>query len=1022
MVKQLYFLSIYCLLFSLSMSGQEAKWHLQFNQIASDKGLSESTNDFVYKDHLGSVWISSLEGLNRFDGRRIKVYKSDAKDSRTLYDSNIQSPFFEDNNRDIWFTTVNSIHTYRRKYDDFNRYFINYKGGIFNNAEYTAFFLEQNRWLWVQASDSLFRFDTKYPPQYKGENSQFMHKLQAARFVVDTFKSGKVKRIIACYWTYRKGIEVINYNEQSQFVDSQTFFTGEKETKLPAFTIKKAIIENDSLVWLSAMVGLVAFNPHKPQAFRVYKIQPNNLAIQSISLLLNSQVLASTTDGQFFIFDKKKEIFSILRPQSKIGETSTPIMPTGANGVYFDRSNYLWLSAHHKGIFFANFNQYAFRKILPAANLALSIEHIIEDKKRRIWVNSYAKQPISLCFTQNGNITTYQNLPPKSKFHATLNGQIWNLSEYGITQKLDTLVQNFQNFKTIPFNLYDAAQSDEYSFLIATNKGLLHFNSKTKEQSFIQGLNYFATNIHKDINNRYWVGSLGKLICYQINEAKLQKKIKEISNIETVSQFHTSIKDPSVLWVATAKGILKINISTLKDTILTEKDGLATNYIQAILEDKHGNLWCSTNQGIFKYNPTTKQSKLYTKRQGLSSDAYNSGAALLSSTGEMWFGGNNGVDVFHPDSIRDIGHAPQSAIVGLKIFDKYWKGETAIEVAEHITLKHNENTLSLELAAMEYTDPENNRFKVALVAKGDTLQWADLGTQNYVTYPNLREGSYTFMLLTANSEGIWNETPKTLVIDIRPPYWRTWWFLSLVALATISLVAYIVYLRLSKVIALQKIRLNLYENLHDDIGSRLTAIVLSVDELVQRTPLKDAKLERIGTISRNIVANMRRLVWATAPENDALSTVVQQMQSDRRVLLPSGTTFTLTMDKSLENLNIGGDKRYQMLSIFNEALTNIAKYADASAVETRIELKDQTVVMTIVDNGKGFDPDAPRADSAMSSGHGLRNMQRRAERIKGEVAITSKLGEGTSVILSFPMNDDTMWTKFKDLLSKSPLK
>jgi anti-sigma regulatory factor (Ser/Thr protein kinase) len=405
----------------------------------------------------------------------------------------------------------------------------------------------------------------------------------------------------------------------------------------------------------------------------------------------------------------------------------------------------------------------------------------------------------------------------------------------------------------------------------------------------------------------------------------------------------------------------------------------------------------------------------------LSSDAYNRGAALLSSTGEMWFGGNNGVDVFHPDSIRDIGHAPQSAIVGLKIFDTYWKSETAIEVAEHITLKHNENTLTLELAAMEYTDPENNRFKVALVAEGDTIQWTDLGTQNYVTYPNLREGKYTFMLLTANSEGIWHTTPKTLVIDIKPPYWRTWWFLTLIALATIALVAYIVYLRLSKVIALQKIRLNLYENLHDDIGSRLTAIVLSVDMLMQKSAIKDDKLGQIGTISRNIVANMRRLVWATAPENDALSTVAQQMQTDKRVLLPTGVAFNLTMEKTLENLNIGGDKRYQMLSIFNEALTNIAKYAEATTVETRIEIRDTDLTMTITDNGKGYDPDAKRDDSAMSSGHGLRNMQRRANRIKGNLYINSKLREGTTVTLSFPMKDETIWAKFTSLFSKSHL-
>ena len=142
------------------------------------------------------------------------------------------------------------------------------------------------------------------------------------------------------------------------------------------------------------------------------------------------------------------------------------------------------------------------------------------------------------------------------------------------------------------------------------------------------------------------------------------------------------------------------------------------------------------------------------------------------------------------------------------------------------------------------------------------------------------------------------------------------------------------------------------------------------------------------------------------------------MQTDKRVLLPTSVTFNLTIEKTLETLNIGGDKRYQMLSIFNEALTNIAKYAEAKNVETRIEIQDKNLIMTIVDDGKGFDPLQKREDTVLSSGHGLRNMQRRANRIKGQLDIVSKLGEGTSVILSFPMQDDGFWMKLKGLFSK----
>jgi ligand-binding sensor domain-containing protein/two-component sensor histidine kinase len=1014
MTKKIGLLSIYCLLIHLYVSGQEAKWHLQFNQIASDKGLSEPTNHFVFNDSKGFTWISSIEGLNRYDGRRVKVYKSNPLDSLSLIDDNIQSPFFEDNEGNIWFTTVNGINCYRRKRDNFDRFTIK-QNSIVPNSGYNALFLEQNHWLWIQVNDKLFKFDIT---KNRGHQSEFIQDLQGVRFSIDTFSNGKIHRIIACSWIIKEGIEIIEWKKNTNIVHKESYFTKEN-ANLPPLLIQQALIESDTLIWLSGGMFLVKFNPKNPSNFKTFSPQPFGTSIRNLALSEQNELIVSTNQTPLLLFDKTSEKFSKnLISYSKYSKNLDNVTQ-----LHIDKSNILWASTVQKGIFHTSL------QVQPFTNMELTLEQfsssanqIKEDKNGSVWVGFSGKLSGYSIFDNKKRVRQELGFK-KSQLFQKNNGMFWCVTQKGDFYLYDFISKKFiQKAKNKILDIGKVDEFNDSSLVVGTTNGFLYFN--TKNHTLLQdSINGISLAFQKVGDNQIWHDTPdGRIVCQKIDKNRLGEKIKETVSYTGINSFHTSTRNPSLLWVATAKGIVKINLISLLDTLYTQKDGLPSSYIQAILEDKKGNLWCSSNQGIIKYNPILKKSQLYTKRHGLSSDSYSLDAALLSSTGEMWFGGNNGVDVFHPDSIRDIGHAPQSAIVGLKIFDKYWKGETAIEVAERITLKHNENTLTLELAAMEYTDPENNRFKVALVAKGDTIQWTDLGTQNYVTYPNLREGSYTFMLMTANSEGIWNETPKTLVIDIRPPYWRTWWFLTLVALATMSLVGYIVYLRLSKVIALQKIRLNLYENLHDDIGSRLTAIVLSVDELVQRTPLKDAKLERIGTISKNIVANMRRLVWATAPENDALSTVVQQMQSDRRVLLPSGTVFRLTMDTALENLNIGGDKRYQMLSIFNEALTNIAKYADASVVETRIELKDQTLIMHIMDNGKGFDPDAPREDSAMSSGHGLRNMQRRAERIKGTLDMTSKIGEGTNVVLFFPMHDETMWTKFKDVLTKYHLK
>ena len=570
--------------------------------------------------------------------------------------------------------------------------------------------------------------------------------------------------------------------------------------------------------------------------------------------------------------------------------------------------------------------------------------------------------------------------------------------------------------------IWNICQTNNESILLNTNQGILRFSFINHRLNTVLEGNFKQSYIDK--SQKLWVAAIdGYISVYDLSNSDLFLH-KSNALQGSLWQFHESQTDPSVMWVATSKGLLKINKQTYATTLISEKDGLPNQYIYAILEDKHGYLWCSTNKGLVRYHPDLKTIKHYTTRDGLINTEYNPNSALWASKGEMWFGGNNGVDAFHPDSIRDIGEAPQLAITGLKIYDKYWRGDTSIIVVHGVTLKYYENTLTFELAAMEYTDPENNKYKVML--EGYDRDWSNLGTQNFVTYVNLPAADYVFKFKACNSEGIWNETPRVLQVTIHPPFWRRWWFITLCLLATMALVGYIVYLRLSKIIDLQEVRIKLYENLHDDLGSRLMAIVLMVDMALQKknkqTPsVSEASevenlnmtLSETKDIASNIVGNMRRLVWATDPENDELRNVVQQMKTDAHILLPPLVDFNILIAELLLKLKVDGNKRYQMLSIVDEALNNIAKYAEATAVTVTIEREGDNLCQIISDNGKGFDPEKPREDKPNSSGRGLVNMLRRAKRIKGTLHIESVLGKGTTITLTFPLTAATFLQRLR---------
>jgi ligand-binding sensor domain-containing protein len=297
--KSFALLLIYAAIMPFSVFGQVSKWYLKFNHIGSDKGLSEPTNHFVLKDSKGYVWISSVEGLNRYDGRRIKVYKANPNDTTALLDDNIQSPFFEDDKNDVWFTTVNGIHVYRRKHDNFDRFTIKTQNDLPNPVGYIALFLEQNRWLWVQVEGKLYKFDTQSPTVSK---SIYLHDLDAVRFSVDTFRNGKVRRIVACYWTAQEGMDILNYDEQGALTQKKSYFS-KNQPHYPPLTVRQALIGNDTLVWLATGQSLVKINPEKPLDFKIYKPSPLGTTVYNLTFLKNNDLCVSSDQTPLFIFN-----------------------------------------------------------------------------------------------------------------------------------------------------------------------------------------------------------------------------------------------------------------------------------------------------------------------------------------------------------------------------------------------------------------------------------------------------------------------------------------------------------------------------------------------------------------------------------------------------------------------------------------------------------------------------------------------------------------------------------------------
>ena len=218
----------------------------------------------------------------------------------------------------------------------------------------------------------------------------------------------------------------------------------------------------------------------------------------------------------------------------------------------------------------------------------------------------------------------------------------------------------------------------------------------------------------------------------------------------------------------------------------TTKDGLPSSVINGILEDDAGLLWISTNRGISKFDPERETFKNYDEDDGLQGDTFQHGAAYRAADGEMFFGGPDGFNRFRPDEIRDNQQAPPVVLRAfLKFNESVDLGQPITDVRE-IELTHKDYVVAFEFAALDYTEPEKNRYMYRL--EGFDEDWIEAGDLRRATYTNLGPREYTFRVKAANSDGVWTDRGLAIQVNVIPPPWRTWWAYMIYGLSVIGIV------------------------------------------------------------------------------------------------------------------------------------------------------------------------------------------------------------------------------------------
>jgi signal transduction histidine kinase/ligand-binding sensor domain-containing protein len=429
-------------------------------------------------------------------------------------------------------------------------------------------------------------------------------------------------------------------------------------------------------------------------------------------------------------------------------------------------------------------------------------------------------------------------------------------------------------------------------------------------------------------------------------------------------------------------------------------NGLSSNQVNCVTEDDFGRIYITTARGINRIEPDTGRIKLYTQADGLPGSSV--GRCARDEEGNLWF--SQKFTLAKLNVQKDEQNAPPPIFIG----DLRVNGETVRKLSElgetsvkNLDFTSEQRQIQIDFFALGFSTGETLRYQYKL----DHSDWSEPDAQRTINL-NLSPGTYNFSVRAVNAEGVASENPARVSFSIARPMWQRWWFLLLAAISVSAIVYALYRFRLRRLLELERVRTRIATDLHDDIGSSLSQIAILSEVVRQKVGagVANEPLNLIANTSREMVDSMSDIVWAINPQKDHLSDLVQRMRRFAEDILDAqDITYRFHLSEKSGDIALGADIRREVYLIFKECLNNLVKYAAASEVSLSVEVETGALVVSVKDDGKGFDvKEKLNGKFDGFGGNGLINMRRRAENLGGSFKIDSQKGVGTSVTIRIP--------------------
>ena len=1047
-------LIIVCILFCVNISTSYANIveNFNFKNITIEDGLSQSTVKTIYQDSKGYIWIGTNDGLNRYNGYEFKQYKHNEYDKKTIVHNYIVD-ITEDKNGHIWVSTTNGLSRIDTDEDDIKNYYPEkYNGNLLDSNLWRILYTKEGK-LIVFGINGINLYDEEkdtFNSMMLEENifkSQFIYSAKedsnghiwigTDKGLVELDKDlnlvkeyndiiGEVE-VYSIYddskgslWvcTLGNGLFRINLNDKS----IKNYKNSRSASSILSNNIRDVISDSKGKLWIATDIGLCSFD-YKTEEFISYNKKTNES-----DTLINGSILCLFKDKSGLIWIGTHNGIATFNPDTKFSHfksdpyDSNSISGDSIYGIYKDDDNLLWLGTSEQGINIINEKEV---KYLHTENSNLLSNTIID-------------------------ITGYEN----KVFIGTNNG-------------LSVLVKDNESYTITNYTEKEGLPSNKITYLFVDSKGslfigtsnglaILDSNNKLIDVTYILDdigvSDKFIGAIYEDSRGNYYIGCFlgGGLI-------KINPNTKEYKIYKNIKNNETSISNNCIVYinedlngnilVGTSYGLNILDVDKEIFKRYTEKDGLVNNTIYGILVDDNNNIWLSTNGGISRLYTKENLFENFTITDGLQSNEFNGRACFKDNNGNMYFGGTNGFNIFHPDNVEVDKFKPNVILDRVEV-----NGVNKKDIS-NTKLKYSENNIKISFFTNGYKKTTKYYYKL----DGLSNDW-NITKNNSIEFVNLSDGQYTLRIKASTQNGVVGEESIVKFV-IKPPFLKSNIAMCIYILLIVAFILRNKYrvdkldklvnektvdLRyqmdkneelFKKVLTLEQNKNNYFINLSHELRTPLN-VLNSINQLIKNlckkesfiTPEKlsyymdimDRNTSRLLNLINNLIDNSKieNNSYILNKKDEDIVYLVEETVLDMKDYIKS-KGIKLIFDTDVEEKTVRCDKTEIERCIINLVGNAVKFTSEGGLIEVSIKDLDDKVQISVKDTGIGISEENKKlifnrfnqvvdesSELKGGSGLGLTISKQLITLHGGDIYVESEVGVGSEFIIILPVNND----------------